>query len=406
MRFWKEGSFMNFVFISPNYPEHYWMFCRGLKKYGATVLAIVDQPYDSLSNDLKANVDECYVVDNFYDYEAILKACGYFTFKYGKIDWIESNNEAWMQLDARLRDDFHVTTGFDFKTITEYQSKAAMKKYYAKAGLKTARYALVHSLQDAIDFVDEVGYPVVLKPDHGVGASFTYQIDGIHELKKIYAMTKQYQMIIEEFVDGDIFTLDGIADANGTIRYLNSLQYVGNVMDSVVYHLSIGCYTEFKIGQKEQEIAQKVVHAFGIKNRFFHGEYFRLRKDQEGLGKKGDIIGLELNFRPPGGFSPDLMNYAGNLDVYDLWAEVLLTQQASYSKLKRFSAGFAGRRNSIHYKYTANEIKELFPEEWIQTVYLSPAFASAMGDAAIIARFSDAKSRAEFIQKALETKES
>ena len=206
MRFWKEGSFMNFVFISPNYPEHYWMFCRGLKKYGATVLAIVDQPYDSLSNDLKANVDECYVVDNFYDYEAILKACGYFTFKYGKIDWIESNNEAWMQLDARLRDDFHVTTGFDFKTITEYQSKAAMKKYYAKAGLKTARYALVHSLQDAIDFVDEVGYPVVLKPDHGVGASFTYQIDGIHELKKIYAMTKQYQMIIEEFVDGDIFT--------------------------------------------------------------------------------------------------------------------------------------------------------------------------------------------------------
>ena len=196
MRFWKEGSFMNFVFISPNYPEHYWMFCRGLKKYGATVLAIVDQPYDSLSNDLKANVDECYVVDNFYDYEAILKACGYFTFKYGKIDWIESNNEAWMQLDARLRDDFHVTTGFDFKTITEYQSKAAMKKYYEKAGLKTARYALVHSLQDAIDFVDEVGYPVVLKPDHGVGASFTYQIDGIHELKKIYAMTKQYQMII------------------------------------------------------------------------------------------------------------------------------------------------------------------------------------------------------------------
>lgn len=45
---------MNFVFISPNYPENYWMFCRGLKKYGATVLAIVDQPYNSLSEELKS----------------------------------------------------------------------------------------------------------------------------------------------------------------------------------------------------------------------------------------------------------------------------------------------------------------------------------------------------------------
>ena len=49
---------MNFIFISPNYPENYWMFCRGLKKYGAKVLAIVDAPYDSLRPELKQNVDE------------------------------------------------------------------------------------------------------------------------------------------------------------------------------------------------------------------------------------------------------------------------------------------------------------------------------------------------------------
>ena len=58
----------------------------------------------------------------------MVKAVGYFTFKYGKIDWIESNNEAWLTLDAKLRDDFNVKTGFDFKTINEYQSKSAMKK--------------------------------------------------------------------------------------------------------------------------------------------------------------------------------------------------------------------------------------------------------------------------------------
>lgn len=99
---------MNFVFISPNYPDNYWMFCRGLKKYGAKVLAIVDTPYNSLQPELKEYCDECYVVQSFSNYDDMVRALGYYTFKYGKIDWIESNNEAWLTLDARLRDDFNV----------------------------------------------------------------------------------------------------------------------------------------------------------------------------------------------------------------------------------------------------------------------------------------------------------
>lgn len=396
---------MNFVFISPNYPESYWLFCRGLKKYGATVLAIVDQPYESLKPELKEYCDEIYVVDSFHNYDDMLKAVAFYTFKYGKIDWIESNNEAWMTLDARLRDDFNVKTGFDLKTITEYQSKAGMKKYYQKAGVPTARYALIHSLKEALDFAHEVGYPLVLKPDHGVGASFTYQVDSDKELKKIYQLTKQYQMILEEFVDGDIFTLDGIVDGSGKVRYLNSLEYVGNCMDSVVYQLSIGAYTTFTISQHDQEIAQKVIDAFELKNRFFHGEYFRLNVDKKGLGKKGDVVGLELNFRPPGGFSPDLMNYAGDIDVYDLWAEVILTQNASYSKLRRYSAGFAGRRYSINYKYSVKEIEEMFADEIVATTYLSPAFAAAMGDVTVTAKFLTEEQKDEFFEKALEVAE-
>jgi hypothetical protein len=91
---------MNFVVISPNYPESYWMFCRGLKENGAKVLAIVDTPYNQLKQELKEYCDEIYVVKSFHDYDEMVKACGYFTFKYGKIDWIESNNEAWLDLDA------------------------------------------------------------------------------------------------------------------------------------------------------------------------------------------------------------------------------------------------------------------------------------------------------------------
>ena len=204
-------------------------------------MAIVDTAYDNLLPELKENIDECYVVSNFNNYDEMLRAVGYFTFKYGKIDWIESNNEAWLDLDARLRDDFNVKTGFSYKTIQEYQSKAAMKKYYEKANIPTARYDLVDSKENALQFAKKIGYPLVLKPDHGVGASFTYTIKNDEDLIKYLDLTKEHQMILEEYIEGDVFTLDGVCDQEGTIRYLNSLEYVGNCMDSVQYQQSIGC---------------------------------------------------------------------------------------------------------------------------------------------------------------------
>ena len=35
----------NFVFISPNFPTNYWLFCRELRDNGLRVLGIGDQPY-------------------------------------------------------------------------------------------------------------------------------------------------------------------------------------------------------------------------------------------------------------------------------------------------------------------------------------------------------------------------
>ena len=43
----------NFIFISPNFPTNYWMFCRELKNNGMNVLGIGDQPYEELNPNLK-----------------------------------------------------------------------------------------------------------------------------------------------------------------------------------------------------------------------------------------------------------------------------------------------------------------------------------------------------------------
>lgn len=396
----------NFIFISPNYPENYWMFVRGLKKHGARVLCIVDTPYENLNPELKNNMAECYRVNSFNNYDEMYKAVAYFAFKYGKIDWIESNNEAWLDLDARLRDDFNVKSGYSHDEISEVQSKSEMKKYFTKAGVPVAPYILPHTLEEAKEFGRRYDFNLVLKPNKGVGAGDTYHVKSEADLEKYWNMTSGHgQMILEKFVKGDVFTLDGVADANGKIHFLCTMEYVSNTMDSVSNQDSIGSYYDFGVSDEMRKLAQKVIHAFGIKNRFFHGEYFRLQEDVQGLGKKGDVVGLEINFRTPGGLCPDLINYSYDVDIYDTWASVLLKQTTEAKDNAKYSAGFMGRRDSIQYKYSVDDIKNKYGCAILGVDRLPDAFAQAMGNTAIKARFDSPERRDEFYRDGFERQE-
>ena len=102
----------NFVFLSPNFPTNYWQFCRELKNNGLNVLGIGDQPYDELSPQLKDSLNEYYKVSSLENYDEVYRAVAFFIFRYGRIDWLESNNEYWLERDARLRTDFHIESGF------------------------------------------------------------------------------------------------------------------------------------------------------------------------------------------------------------------------------------------------------------------------------------------------------
>ncbi len=48
----------NFVFISPNFPDTYWRFCRELKNNGFNVLGIGDSEYFERPNELRARLTE------------------------------------------------------------------------------------------------------------------------------------------------------------------------------------------------------------------------------------------------------------------------------------------------------------------------------------------------------------
>ena len=167
---------MNFIFFSPHFPQNSTEFCFYLKEAGVNVLGIGDAEFNSLNDRLKHSLTEYYKVSNMEDYNQILRAVGFYTHKYGKIDRFESLNEYWLELEARIRTDFNIYgTKNDF--IYNLKLKSKMKAFFEKSGVKTVRCFKPSTKKEALNFIKKVGYPVVVKPDQGSGASMTYKIE-------------------------------------------------------------------------------------------------------------------------------------------------------------------------------------------------------------------------------------
>lgn len=387
----------NFVFISPNFPTNYWLFCRELKKNGMNVLGIGDQPYDELSQDLKNCLNEYYKVSSLENEDEVYRAVAFFIFKYGRIHWLESNNEYWLEQDARLRTDFNIPSGFQTQDIPSVKYKSQMKKIYKKAGLNVARYYLVKSLAGCKKFVETVGYPVVAKPDNGVGASDTHKIENEPELIAFWkSRNKRITYIMEEFVHGEINSYDAIIDSHGEPMFETGNVTPTSIMDMVNNLENSKYYIVNELSKKVQKAGRTTVKAFGVKSRFVHFEFFRLLSDHEYLGKKGTIIPLEVNMRPCGGFTPDMINFAYNTDVYKIWADMIAFDQSTTAIGERGYCAFAGRRDSKKYRMDHTAILKKYGTKIKMSGRMPDALSDAMGNQMYIAAFATKREMTNF----------
>ena len=371
----------NFVFLSPNFPENYWMFCRELRNNGLRVLGIGDCPYDELKPELRDAMHEYYKVSNLANYEEVFRAVAFFTYKYGKIDWLESNNEFWLERDAKLRTEFHITSGFMEGNMEKVKRKSAMKAYYAKAGIPTARYHLVGSFEEAAAFAKKVGYPVVVKPDNGVGASSTYRLRSDEELR-FFMDTKNpdVQFVMEEMVRGVVCTYDAIIGAEGQPLFESGNVTPHSLMDVVNDNLDSLYYIHKEVPEDLKDAGLRTVKAFGVKSRFIHLEFFRLTEDQDGLGKAGDVVGLEVNMRPCGGYTPDMYNFAYETDVYKIWADMIAFDESTKPLGNRHYCVFMGRRDGVEYVMDHDAVMAKYGHCMKMQGRIPEALAGAMGD--------------------------
>jgi peptidase E len=387
-------TFMNLIFISPHFPQTYWHFCAGAKANGVNVLAIADADYWSLPQELRSSISDYYKVNNLENYEEMYRAVAWLAHKWGRIDWIESNNEYWLEQDARLRTDFNVNSGLKTDRIAAIRNKSEMKKYYALGGIPTARQIKGSEGEAKVKaFVKKTGYPIIAKPDSGMGASGTTKIHNADELDAWFAAHPQNfgYYVIEEFITGLLVSYDAIYNAEGEPIFENNTVFPTPIMEIVHNDLDTCYWTNKTVPAKLAAIGRRTVRAFGIKSRFVHLEFFQLDRDREGLGKKGDYVGLEVNMRPPGGYTPDMMNFAHSTDVYQIWADMVAFNERRKGEGEQYYCAYASRRDGHSYKHSHEEIWARYGSAMCMCERVPDALSDDLGNMAYMARFQDRK---------------
>lgn len=371
---------MNFIFISPNFPEIYSHFVKALKDKGVTVLGIGDQRYENLNDELKQNLTEyCYVAD-LNNKAWMINTIEYLKGKYGKIDVLESNNEYWMKNDAVYREWFGIEGGYRPAELADYQSKSGMKKYFQKAKVKTARYIMVSSLEESLKFVKEVGYPVFSKPDSGVGAAGTFKITNEEELVRFHQINLGEPYIMEEFLDGSIVSFDGIANSKSEVVVAFKETFPTPIAEVVKNNLDVFYYAESKMPKTYREMGERIIKAFNVKSRCFHTELFKLNSDKPGFAKKGEIVGLEINLRSPGGDTPDLLNLVAKTDYYEAYASMIVDDVAHLDNETDKIAFSINRKFEINYTHSSEDIMTKYKDNLSRHGHYPESFRQAMGD--------------------------
>lgn len=386
---------MNFVMISPHFPTNFETFAVRLRESGFNTLGIADTPYEQLSEGLRNSLTEYYRVDNMEDYEQVYRAVGYFAHKYGRIDRVESHNEYWLELDAKLRTDFNVS-GYKTEDMLAIKTKAQMKEVFRKAGLKVAKGRVFKDDADARKLAKELKFPVIIKPNSGVGASDTYKIKSADELEAFFGYKNAHvEYIMEEFIEGDIVTFDGLTDKDGNIVFYSSLEYSEVVLDTVEKDNDMFYYVPREIKQDLVKLGEKCVEAFKVRERFFHFEYFRVKKT-------GELMPLEINCRPPGGLTIDMWNYANDFDVFKEYANIV-KENKFYSNITHpWNVVYISRKANKNYKHSIDEVCQKYAGNIISVQTVPGVFAKIMGEHGILARTETMEQMYEIVRFAQE----
>jgi len=256
-----------------------------------------------------------------------------------------------------------------------------MKRVFEQNGIPAARGCVCRTLLEGLKLADQTGYPLVAKPDIGVGANKTYKLHSAEEMQRFFAEKPPVDYILEEFVRGTLVSYDGLVDQNGLIVFSSSMVFSSGVMEMVNEGLDTWYYTLREIPPELEALGKKLAAAYDLRERFFHFEFFQMAD--------GKYVILEVNMRPPGGLTTDMWNFANDIDIYAAYAGVVVFNHFEPEFHRPYFCAYIGRRNGRTYKLKHDQVLHTFGEQLALHQPISGVFAPALGDYGYLVRSPD-----------------
>ena len=368
---------MRILYLSPGFPPNSHFFCVAAHARGASVLAVGDMPAHDLPPEAHQALDHYVFEPRMDEYERLLDIVKSLIDQHGRIDFVESNGEHWLEVEGRLRDDLGIE-GLSARDVGRLRSKLAMAEVFEKAGVPFPPGIRCLSSEAVMRFAATHGLPLVFKPDSGSGAMATFRVSTDAELDAALQLPLDGH-VVQPFVEGSIVTFDGLVDRTGRVVFCTSHAYDCGIMEVRTGTLDGFYYSLRSIPPELEQVGRRALAAFELRRRFFHLEFFA-RPD-------GTYVALEMNVRPPGGFTTDMMNFACDFDVYALWAAVMLGDSLEdFSYERKFHTAHAGRRHERAYAHSPEELINELGDTLILVQPIPAAFASTMGNTMYLLR--------------------
>jgi formate-dependent phosphoribosylglycinamide formyltransferase (GAR transformylase) len=310
---------MNVILVEPFFPSNQRQFARALAEAGATVIGIGEYGVESFDDDLKGWLHHYERVSSVTDVEAMTRAVRWVQDKLW-VDRLEATIEAHTMAAAQVREACTIP-GTSVRTAWLCRDKPSMKEVLREAGVPTAASAGVSSPAEAHEFAERVGFPLILKPRSGAGASGTVRVDSPDQLDRaLEGFGGADSVAVEEFVEGhegfyDTITVDGEPRLDFVSHYFPNVleamrtRWISPQFVSTNRVDSVADYGELR------EMGRRVITALGIGTSATHMEWF--------FGPKG-LRFSEIGCRPPGVGAWDLYSAGNDLDLYRAWADAIV----------------------------------------------------------------------------------
>lgn len=331
---------MNVIFLEPGFPSNQRQFVRALHSVGAFVIGIGDRPYEWLDDELKGWLGAYQQIKSVTDEPALEWAVRHFQGQMW-IDRLEAVVEAHVMPAAHVRERCTIP-GISARTAYLCRDKVAMKQVLRKAGVPCAASAGISSLSEAHDFVERVGFPVILKPRDAAGASGTYRAGNMGELDaaaRICGLADGAQVAIEEFIEGHEGFYDTLT-VGGRVTHDFISHYYPNVLEAMrtrwispqivaTNRVDAESYREIR------EMGARVTAALGIETAPTHMEWF--------FGPRG-LRFSEIGCRPPGVGQWDSYCAGNEIDLYREWALAVCYGTTDARPSRRYACGIIALR--------------------------------------------------------------